>query len=53
MAIRDMLLPEYDQEMTNTRKLLERLPEKISDYKPHAKSMPLNRLAGHVAELPG
>ena len=53
MAIRDMLLPEYDQEMANTRKLLERLPEQISDYKPHAKSMPLNRLAGHVAELPG
>jgi uncharacterized damage-inducible protein DinB len=53
MAIRDMLLPEYDQEMANTRKLLERLPEQISDYKPHTKSMPLNRLAGHVAELPG
>jgi len=53
MAIRDMLLPEYDQEMANTRKLLERLPEKVNDYKPHPKSMPLNRLAGHVAELPG
>ena len=53
MAIRDMLLPEFDQEMANTRKLLERLPEQISDYKPHAKSMPMNRLAGHVAELPG
>lgn len=53
MAIRDMLLPEFDQEMANTRKLLERVPEKLSDYKPHSKSMPLNRLAGHVAELPG
>jgi uncharacterized damage-inducible protein DinB len=53
MPIRDMLLPEFDQEMTNTRKLLERLPDKITDYKPHPKSMPLNKLAGHVAELPG
>jgi len=53
MAIRDMLLPEFDSEMANTRKLLERLPENLSDYKPHLKSMPLNRLAGHVAELPG
>jgi len=53
MAIRDMLLPEYDQEMASTRKLLERLPEKVTGYKPHEKSMPMNRLAGHVAELPG
>jgi uncharacterized damage-inducible protein DinB len=53
MAIRDMLLPEYDQEMASTRKLLERLPERLPDYKPHPKSMPLGRLAGHVAELPG
>jgi len=53
MPIREMLLPEYDQEMANTRKLLERLPERITDYKPHEKSMSMTRLAGHVAELPG
>jgi len=53
MAIRDMLLPEYDQEMANTRKLLERLPERIPDYKPHPKSMTFQQLAGHVAELSG
>lgn len=53
MPMRDMLLPEFDAEMANTRKLLERLPEKLTDYKPHPKSMPLNRLAGHIAELPG
>ena len=53
MAIRDMLLPEFDAEMANTRKLLERLPENLTDFKPHEKSMPMNRLAGHVAELPG
>ena len=53
MPIRDLLLPEFDQEMASTRKLLERLPENIPDYKPHEKSMPFCRLAGHVAELPG
>jgi uncharacterized damage-inducible protein DinB len=53
MAIRDMLLPEFDQEMANTRKLLERLPERIPDYKPHPKSMTFQQLAGHVAELSG
>src|ERR1700759_3751687 len=53
MAIRDMLLPEFDAEMANTRKLLERLPENLTDFKPHEKSTPMRRLAGHVAELPG
>jgi len=53
MAIRDMLLPEFDEEIKNTRKLLERLPETIPDYKPHPKSMAFSHLAGHVAELPG
>ncbi len=52
MAIRDMLLPEFDQEMANTRKMLERVPEDRFDYQPHPKSWKLNRLAGHVAELP-
>lgn len=53
MAIREMFLPEFDQETANTRKLLERIPETIPDYKPHEKSMAFSRLAGHVAELPG
>src|ERR1700743_1597685 len=53
MAIRHMLLPAFYVGMANTRKLLERLPENLTDYKPHEKSMPMNRLAGHVAELPG
>jgi uncharacterized damage-inducible protein DinB len=52
MSITAMLLPEFDQEMANTRKLLERVPEDKLDYKPHPKSMTLGRLAGHIAELP-
>ena len=53
MSISETLLPEFDQEMKNTRKLLECVPEGCPDYRPHEKSMPLARLAGHVAELPG
>jgi len=53
MPISQMLLPEFDQEMANTRKLLELFPEGKADYKPHEKSMALGRLAGHIAELPG
>jgi len=53
MAIRDALLPEFDHEVANTRKVLERVPEDRPDYKPHAKSMSLDRLAGHLAEIPG
>ena len=53
MSISQMLLPEFDQEMASTRRLFENLPDRISDYKPHAKSMAMNRLAGHIAELPG
>ena len=53
MSISQMLLPEFDEEMKNTRKLLERVPENRFDYQPHAKSMTLGRLAGHVASLCG
>jgi uncharacterized damage-inducible protein DinB len=51
MSIAEMLLPEFDQEMANTRKMLELVPEDKFDYKPHEKSMTLGRLAGHTAEM--
>jgi len=53
MPISEMILPEFDEEMKSTRKMLERIPDDKFDYKPHEKSMPLGRLASHVAELPG
>jgi len=52
MAISEVLLTEFDQEMAQTRKTLERVPDK-PDFLPHPKSMPLGRLAPHVAELAG
>ena len=53
MSIASLLLPEFDAEMLSTRRLLERVPEGKSDWKPHAKSMALGRLATHVTEIPG
>jgi uncharacterized damage-inducible protein DinB len=52
MKISETLLPEFDQEMATTRRLLERVPEDKLGWKPHEKSMTLGRLAGHVAEIP-
>ena len=50
--ISQALLPEFDVEIANTRKTLERVPEGKPDFRPHPKSMTMGRLAGHVAELP-
>jgi uncharacterized damage-inducible protein DinB len=52
MTISEMLLPEFDREMDCTRRTLERIPEDKLAWQPHAKSMSLGRLAGHVAEIP-
>lgn len=53
MPFSQTLLPEFDEEMKNTRKLLECVPDGKFDYQPHSKSMTLGRLAGHVTEMPG
>jgi uncharacterized damage-inducible protein DinB len=52
MPFSQTLLPEFDEEMKNTRKLLECVPDGKFAYQPHQKSMTLGRLASHVAELP-
>ncbi len=52
MPIAQMLLPEFNQEMASTRKMLERVPDGKFDFKPHEKSMTLGRLAAHTAEIP-
>ena len=53
MSISQALLPEFDHEMANTRKTLERVPEDKFGWKPHEKSMPMGNLAVHLATLPG
>ena len=53
MPINELLIQEFDREMTNTRKTLERVPAEKWDWKPQEKSGTLGWLAGHVATLPG
>ena len=52
MSIAQSLLPEFDHEMANTRKTLERVPEDKPSWKPHEKSMTMGRLAQHTGEIP-
>ncbi|HAF16412.1 MAG TPA: damage-inducible protein DinB [Blastocatellia bacterium] len=52
MAIGKSLLPEFDHEMANTRKTLERVPDEKFNWKPHDKSFPMGNLATHLANLP-
>lgn len=52
MTMIEMFLKEMDEESKTTRKMLERVPDDKYDWKPHEKSMSLQRLATHVAELP-
>jgi uncharacterized damage-inducible protein DinB len=53
MTIGESLLPEFDQEMASTRRLLERVPGDQGRWKPHPKSFPLGHLAQLVAWMPG
>lgn len=53
MPINELLLAEFDEEIKKTRTMLERVPTANPDFKPHAKSTPLNKLAPHVAQLAG
>jgi uncharacterized damage-inducible protein DinB len=46
-------LPEFDQEMITTRRLLERVPGEKGEWKPHPKSFALGHLAQLVSWMPG
>lgn len=53
MPFSQTLLPEFKEEMKNTRKLLECIPDGKLDTQPHPRSMTLAQLATHVAQVPG
>lgn len=50
-AISQSMLPEFEHEMANTRKSLERVPEDKLSFKPHTKSMTLGALATHLSTI--
>jgi uncharacterized damage-inducible protein DinB len=47
------LVKELEQEARTTRKMLAIVPDDKYAWKPHEKSMSLQQLATHIAELPG
>lgn len=53
MTVSETLLPEFDEEMATTRRVLERVPDDNPQWKPHPKSFSIAHLAQLVASLPG
>ena len=51
MMAKDFLI-EFDHEMRQTRKLLERLPGDNLTFRPHARSKTIGALALHMAGIP-
>lgn len=53
MKMTETLLAQLERETTATRKLIERVPEEKSDWKPHPKSMSMGYLSALVANMFG
>ena len=51
MPMNQAILPEFDHEMANTRKSLERVPDDKLDWRPHQKSTTFGGLATHLATI--
>lgn len=53
MNIIELLLTELESEAQTTRKFLSLVPLDQANWAPHEKSMKMEALASHIAELPG
>jgi uncharacterized damage-inducible protein DinB len=53
MKLNEMLLAQLEREIAATRKVVERVPDGKSDWKPHPKSMAMGYLASLVATMFG
>ena len=54
MDFQKALIAEFDRETATTRKVLGAIPDSADfTWKPHDKSMPLGKLAGHVSDTNG
>ena len=52
MTYADSILPEFDQEMASTRKVLECVPEDKLEWRANPKSNTIGWNANHLAEIP-
>ena len=53
MSLSAALLPEFDQEMGNLRRTLERVPDDMFNFKPHPRSNTMGWMVNHLANLTG
>ena len=53
MTVPASLLPEFDQEMKSTRRVIERVPGDKAEWRPHPKSFPIGHLAQLLSWMPG
>jgi hypothetical protein len=53
MSFGSDLLPEFDNEMATTRRVLERVPSEKAEWRPHPKSFALGHLAQLLSWMPG
>ncbi|WP_336785479.1 DinB family protein [Paenibacillus sp. MMO-177] len=49
--MKQLIVGDAEHELTNTRRILERLPDEHMAWKPHEKSMTLGGLATHLINL--
>ncbi|ANE51267.1 DinB family protein [Flavisolibacter tropicus] len=52
MNIIELISKEFEAEAVTTRKMLERVPADKLKWQPHPKSMTMEQLTVHIAELP-
>lgn len=53
MSISESILPEFEQEMSSTRKVLQRVPDDRLNWQAHEKSRSIGWVACHLAEIVG
>lgn len=53
MSYAETILPEFEHEMANTRKVLERVPEDKLNWRAHPKTNTIGWNANHLVEIPG
>jgi len=51
MNIAQSMLMEFDHEMAQTRKTLERVPDNLFGWRPHEKSFTMGELASHIQSI--
>mgnify|MGYP002795205238 CR=1 FL=1 len=52
MKLQQILIPEFQYEVTLTEKFIKRIPQSKMDWRPHPKSMTIGELANNLAEIP-